>query len=113
MHVETENKASINYMFGEELVSQSANEDTIIKNAKKMKYLVADTAAFIKNVPMQEYADEIISTEDVVNEIRDKETKQRLLACPLDIQYREPDSQSIKIGKYSYISNKFNYRHRL
>ena len=74
------------------------SEDSQIKTAKQMTYLIADTAAFIKNTPMHEYAEHVISIEDVVDEIHDKETKQRLLACPIDIQYREPDTLAVKKG---------------
>lgn len=75
------------------------NEVELASIDNKMKYLVADTAAFIKNIPMHEYAHNIISIKDVVDEIRDKATRERLLACPIEIQYKEPDSQSYKKGK--------------
>ena len=77
-------------------LSDDANKS--IKD-KKMKYLIADTAAFIKNVPMHEYAHNVISIRDVIDEIRDKETRQRLLACPIEIEYKDPDVNSIKKGK--------------
>ena len=83
-----------------ELSATHLSEDTdkLIKD-QKMKYLIADTAAFIKNVPMHEYAHNIISIRDVIDEIRDKETRQRLLACPIEIEYRDPDVNSIKRGR--------------
>jgi len=74
-------------------INEKSNE--IIKD-KKMKYLIADTAAFIKNVPMHEYAHNVMSIRDVIDEIRDKETRQRLLACPIEIEYRDPDVESLK-----------------
>ena len=74
------------------------NSSAPIKESKQMAYMVADTAVFIKNVPMYEFADHVVTIHDVVDEIRDKETKQRLLACPLDIQYMEPDTDSIIKG---------------
>ena len=99
MIVETEDKTGSFSQSVEDVEShETLSEDTLVKHSKKMKYLVADTAAFIKNVPMHEYADDVISTRDVIDEIRDRETKQRLLACPIEIQYREPDPQSIKKG---------------
>ena len=73
---------------------------------KKMKYLIADTAAFIKNVPMHEYAHNVMSIRDVVDEIRDKETRQRLLACPIEIEYRDPDVNSIKKGMLFWLYTK-------
>lgn len=71
-------------------------ENELVNDDKKMKYLIADTAAFIKNVPMFEYAHNVISIRDVIDEIRDKETRQRLLACPIEIEYKEPDANSMK-----------------
>ena len=53
---------------------QAETENKPVKDDKKMKYLVADTAAFIKNVQMHNYAQNIVSIHDVVAEIRDKET---------------------------------------
>ena len=83
----------------ESLASDTVTIENILgNNDKKMKYLIADTAAFIKNVPMFEYAHNVISIRDVVDEIRDKETRQRLMAFPIEIQYKEPDTNSIKKG---------------
>ena len=83
-----------------ELSATHLSEDTDkLKKDQKMKYLIADTAAFIKNVPMHEYAHNVISIRDVIDEIRDKETRQRLLACPIEIEYRDPDVNSIKRGR--------------
>ena len=83
-------------------LNQAETENKIVKDDKRMKYLVADTAAFIKNVQMQNYAQNIVSIHDVVAEIRDKETRQRLLAYPIEIQYKEPDSASLKKGIIIY-----------
>lgn len=83
-------------------LTQAETENKIVKDDKKMKYLVADTAAFIKNVQMHNYAQNIVSIHDVVAEIRDKETRQRLLAYPIEIQYKEPDSASLKKGIITY-----------
>ena len=80
--------------------TQLTEKSTKTIKDKKMKYLIADTAAFIKNVPMHEYAHNVMSIRDVVDEIRDKETRQRLLACPIEIEYRDPDVNSIKKGTF-------------
>ena len=83
-------------------LTPAETENKPVKDDKKMKYLVADTAAFIKNVQMHNYAQNIVSIHDVVAEIRDKETRQRLLAYPIEIQYKEPDSASLKKGIIRY-----------
>ena len=77
-----------------------SEESNSISKDKKMKFLIADTAAFIKNVQMHEYAHNVMSIRDVIDEIRDKETRQRLLACPIEIEYRDPDVSSIKKGMF-------------
>jgi len=61
------------------------------------KYLIIDTAGFIKNPPLQEFGQNLITLREVIDEIRDKETKQRLKALPYELQFLEPDSEAIKI----------------
>jgi len=65
------------------------------KQTKMAKVLVVDTAGFIKNVAFDQYADRVVSLKDVITEIRDKETRMRLKANPLDIEYLQPDDTSI------------------
>ena len=59
-----------------------------------------------------EYADEVVTLEEVIGEIRDRETRQRLKANPLDIMYKYPDDASVqkildfarKTGDYGSLS---------
>jgi RNA-binding protein NOB1 len=44
----------------------------------KADFLVVDSGGFIKAAPLRELADHIVTLHDVVNEIRDKETRKRL-----------------------------------
>lgn len=60
------------------------------------KNLVIDTAGFIRNAPLQEFGQNLITLSDVTEEIRDKETKQRLRCLPYQLQFMEPDPESIK-----------------
>jgi len=79
---------------------------------KMARVLVVDTAGFIKNVNFDEYADEVVTLEEVIGEIRDRETRQRLKANPLDIMYKYPDDASVqkildfarKTGDYGSLS---------
>ena len=41
-------------------------------------YLVVDSGGFIKNAPLREIANHVVTLRDVVQEIRDKPTRQRL-----------------------------------
>lgn len=83
------------------VISHSSDILFEVKMPKLAKYLVVDTAGFIKNVAFDLFGDEIVTLKDVVTEIRDKATKQRLYANPLDIKYMEPDNQSINAGNYT------------
>lgn len=70
-------------------------EGTTIQKALS-KNLVIDTAGFIRNAPLQEFAQNLITLSEVTEEIRDKETKQRLRCLPYQLQFMEPNPESIK-----------------
>jgi len=70
-------------------------EGTTIQKALS-KNLVIDTAGFIRNAPLQEFGQNLITLSEVTEEIRDKETKQRLRCLPYQLQFMEPDPESIK-----------------
>jgi RNA-binding protein NOB1 len=67
------------------------------------EYLVIDSGGFIKNAPLHQYGEQLITMYDVIDEIRDKPTKQRLSAMPFELTYKSPDSTSIQKGsKYFF-----------
>ena len=61
------------------------------------KYLVIDSVGFIRSPPLQEFGQNLITLHEVIEEIRDKEAKQRLKALPYDLQFIDPDTESIKV----------------
>ena len=65
-------------------------EGNTIQNALS-KNLVIDTAGFIRNAPLQEFGQNLITLNEVTEEIRDKETKQRLRSLPYELQFMSPD----------------------
>ena len=70
-----------------------------MSDSKLCDVLIVDAAGFLKNVPLQNLADkEIVTTRDVVNEIKDKATKQRLQVLPYDLKYREPTTEALQKG---------------
>ena len=71
-----------------------------IKAKAKVRHLVADSAAFIKNAPLQEICEVVYTVQDVVGEIRDKATIQRLAVLPYDIVFREPSTEAISRGEW-------------
>jgi RNA-binding protein NOB1 len=72
--------------------------EPVCKSKRVAEYLVIDTAGFIKNAPLHEFGQELITLHDVIAEIRDKATKQRLQALPYELTYREPDTASLQKG---------------
>ncbi|EDW65973.1 RNA-binding protein NOB1 [Drosophila virilis] len=65
-------------------------------SSSKIKYLVADTTAFINAVPLNEYADNVLTVPEVVAEVRNKRQIRRLCVLPFDLQVREPRPESVK-----------------
>ena len=65
----------------------------------KIKHIVADSAAFLKNAPLHEMCENVYTIEDVVNEIRDATTRQRLSVLPYNIQFRQPSTEALHAGK--------------
>lgn len=63
---------------------------------KKVDILVADSCAFIHGCNLYEIGQEIFTLEEVLNEIKDKETKQRLNCLPYKLNFREPPVEDIK-----------------
>ncbi|KAK2722278.1 RNA-binding protein NOB1-like [Artemia franciscana] len=69
---------------------------TEIKMTKKAVKLVADSIAFLKNSPLQEYAEEVYSIPMVIGEIKDLATKERLQVLPYELKLKEPSTEAIK-----------------
>ena len=65
----------------------------------KIKHIVADSAAFLKNAPLHEMCDNVYTVEDVINEIRDATTRRRLSVLPYHIHFREPSTETLHAGK--------------
>ncbi|XP_022084009.1 RNA-binding protein NOB1-like [Acanthaster planci] len=60
-------------------------------------HVVIDAVAFFRNVQLQNIAENVYTTQGVVNEIKDSATRQRLTVLPYDLKYREPSPESVKI----------------
>lgn len=81
-------------------------------SASKVAHLVLDSGAFIKAYDLQNYADKFYTIREVIAEIRDKETKQRLESLPFEISFVEPPAQDLqhvanfskKTGDYGTLS---------
>ena len=76
------------------------------------KYLIIDSGGFIKNVPLQDFSQNLVTMREVIDEIRDKDARQRVRNLPFELQFLEPDTESIqkvtefakKTGDYASLS---------
>ena len=84
--------------------------NSAIKNRRVADFLIVDTAGFIKNAPLHEYGEELVTLYDVIDEIRDKATKQRLQALPYELLYKEPDTASLQKGTHPLLSLKLTLK---
>ena len=68
----------------------------------KADVLVVDSGGFIKNAPLRELANRLVTLHDVVSEIRDKETRQRLQVLPYELEFRNPSSLGLsKVSEFA------------
>jgi len=75
-------------------------------------HVIVDSGGFISNAPIKDLAPNVYCIQEVVNEIKDKATKQRLQVLPYSINFREPSAESIatvsafakKTGDYRSLS---------
>ncbi|KZC05070.1 RNA-binding protein NOB1 [Dufourea novaeangliae] len=63
---------------------------------KKVQYLVVDTSAFIRNAALQDIGVNIITEQDVVNEVTNKRQLRRLVVLPYDLAIQCAHPESIK-----------------
>uniref|UniRef100_K1PQU4 RNA-binding protein NOB1 n=1 Tax=Magallana gigas TaxID=29159 RepID=K1PQU4_MAGGI len=63
----------------------------------KIKHVVADSGAFIRNAPLNSIGEKIYTVPKVVNEIKDKATLQRLQFLPYQLTPKTPSPECIKI----------------
>lgn len=67
-----------------------------MEKSNKIQYLIVDTSAFIKNVALQDIGVNIITEQDVVNEITNKRQLRRLVVLPYDLKVQNAFPENIK-----------------
>ncbi|XP_052717211.1 RNA-binding protein NOB1-like [Crassostrea angulata] len=72
-------------------------ESTCNMSDSKIKHVVADSGAFIRNAPLNSIGEKIYTVPKVVNEIKDKATLQRLQFLPYQLVPKTPTPECIKI----------------
>lgn len=64
----------------------------------KVQCIVADSAAFLKNAPLHDMCENVYTVEEVVSEIRDAATRQRLSVLPYTVHFRHPSAEALHTG---------------
>ncbi|XP_046466111.1 RNA-binding protein NOB1 [Neodiprion pinetum] len=83
-----------------------------MKSDAKVEYLIVDTSAFIRNAAIQDIAANVITPQDVVNEITNKRQLRRLVVLPYDLIIKDVFPENIhfvtefskKTGDYRSLS---------
>ena len=77
-------------------VKENSTEGVKEEILEKKRYFVVDTNAIIRGVQIQQLSNEIYTTKEVLNEIRDKNARKFLSNLQMDIKVKEPDQDSLK-----------------
>merc|ERR1719334_1696013 len=72
-------------------------------------HVIVDSGGFISNAPIKDLSSNVYCIQDVVNEIKDKATKQRLQVLPYSINFREPSAESVS-GVSAFAKKTGDYR---
>ncbi|CAG2120824.1 unnamed protein product, partial [Medioppia subpectinata] len=63
---------------------------------KKSAHLVCDSGPFIVGTQIEDLAENVYTLPEVVNEIKDENTRQRLQFISYELKYREPSEEDVK-----------------
>ena len=67
--------------------------------SQKIKHLVVDSGGFICGSPLHDMGEKIYTVQDVISEIRDKGTRERLQCLPHEVRIMEPFEEDIAFVK--------------
>ena len=67
--------------------------------SQKTKHLVVDSGGFICGSPLHDMGEKIYTVQDVISEIRDKATRERLQCLPYELRIMEPFEEDIAFVK--------------
>nr|XP_026692397.1 RNA-binding protein NOB1-like [Ciona intestinalis] len=78
-----------------------------------IEHLVVDSGAFLKNADLRSLGENIYTCQEVIAEIKDKATKQRLSVLGYELKFKQPSPKSIlcvteaskKTGDYTSLSH--------
>lgn len=62
----------------------------------KVKDLVVDSGAFLRNTQLQNYGENIYTCEEVLAEIKSKWAREKLQVLPYEIKVKEPEDEDLQ-----------------
>ena len=65
---------------------------------RKVEVLVADAGPFIKGDSLNLLSNNVVTIRDVVSEIKDANTRQRLQVLPYELSFKQPSALAIHHG---------------
>ena len=65
----------------------------------RAEVLVVDSSGFIKCTSLETVGKDIFTVRDVIEEVKDAQTRQRLSVLPFELKYRYPDADNIRSGE--------------
>jgi len=77
----------------------SSNEGLTAREG--LRLLVVDANAIIDGVKLEGIADRALTIQEVLDEIRDKQSRQYLASLPYELEVSEPSEESIQAGKHA------------
>ena len=78
--------------------------DTMELEREEIGVLVADSGAFIKGAPLQKWSSKVVTIREVIAEIRDKATRERLQVLPYELTFKEPSTEALQHGRTFFLS---------
>ena len=64
----------------------------------RLKYAIVDTGPLIRGARLETIADTIYTTADVLEEVKDRKTRDWLETLPVELVVREPAPDAIRAG---------------
>jgi len=74
--------------------------DAKFTSAEGCKVVVVDANAIINGIRLDGMADKAVTIQEVLNEVRDKQSRQFLATLAIKLEVAEPSEESVKAGKY-------------
>lgn len=70
----------------------------VVESQPGLRMAVVDANAIISGVRMEGLADRLVTIEEVLSEVRDKQSRQFLATFPFPIETKEPTPESVAAG---------------